>query len=241
MKEYPVAIITGASRGIGKACAIGLSQKGYRTVLVARTAAKLREAANEIQKQQPKDDDLTPVVYPLDVTDFLKVQQFVQEIMDKLKRIDLLINNAGITIQGTLDISISDFDHLYHSNLRAPFSLLKAVVPIMKKQKGGHIFNIASRSGKIGLSGKGGYVSTKFGLVGLGESLYRELAEEGIKVTSICPSWVNTDMAQQAGAPLAREEMIQPEDIMKTIQWVLDLSSNTCVKEVVIECRKSIV
>ena len=240
MKEYPVAIITGASRGIGKACAIGLSQKGYRTVLVARTAAKLQEAANEIQKQQPKDDDRNPVVYPLDVTDYLKVQQFVQEIMDKLKRIDLLINNAGITIQGTLDISISDFDHLYHSNLRAPFSLLKAVVPIMKKQKGGHIFNIASRSGKIGFSGKGGYVSTKFGLVGLSESLYRELAEEGIKVTSICPSWVNTDMAQQAGAPLSREEMIQPEDIMKTIQWVLDLSSNTCVKEVVIECRKSI-
>ena len=66
------------------------------------------------------------------------------------------------------------------------------------------------------------------------------LAKEGIKVTSICPSWVNTDMAQQAGAPLAREEMIQPEDIMRTIQWVLDLSSNTCVKEVVIECRNSI-
>ena len=114
------------------------------------------------------------------------------------------------------------------------------VVPIMKKQGSGHIFNIASRAGKVGFAGKGVYGATKFGLVGLSESLYRELSEAGISVTAICPGWVNTELAQQGGTPLSEEDMIQPEDILKTIQWLLALSPNTRIKDVVIECNKSI-
>jgi 3-oxoacyl-[acyl-carrier protein] reductase len=118
---------------------------------------------------------------------------------------------------------------------------LKEVVPLMKKRGKGHIFNIASRGGKTGFAGEGAYDASKFGIVGLSESLYRELAGEGISVTAICPGWVDTEMAQQGGATLLREEMIQPEDIMKTIQWVLKLAPNTCVREVVLEPTKSIV
>lgn len=84
------------------------------------------------------------------------------------------------------------------------------------------------------------YCAEKFGLVGLSESVYRELAGDGIKVTTLCPGWVNTDMAQAAGTPLSAPDMIQPADILQTIRWLLSLTPATCVREVVIECLKSI-
>ncbi|MDH3466250.1 MAG: SDR family oxidoreductase [Gammaproteobacteria bacterium] len=241
MEPHPVAIITGASQGIGKACAIGISQAGYRPVLVARTESKLRAVANEIEARLTTGEIQKPIVYPLDVTDYAKVQQFVAEIDNQFGRVDLLVNNAGILRRGTLDVSVSDFEQIIKTNLVSPFVLLKELVPLMKKRGKGHIFNIASRGGKTGFAGEGAYDASKFGIVGLSESLYRELAREGISVTAICPGWVNTEMAQQGGATLSGEEMIQPEDILKTIQWVLELAPNTCVREVVIEPTRSIV
>ena len=110
----------------------------------------------------------------------------------------------------------------------------------MRAQRTGYIVNIASRAGKIGFAGEGVYCAEKFGLVGLSESVYRELAGDGIKVTTLCPGWVNTDMAQAAGTPLSAPDMIQPADILQTIRWLLSLTPATCVREVVIECLKSI-
>ena len=110
----------------------------------------------------------------------------------------------------------------------------------MKKQQSGYIFNVASRSGKVGFSGSGGYSASKFGLLGLNESLYRELTPQGIKVTALCPAWVNTQMAREAGTPLEAEEMIQPSDLFHTIQWLVNLSSGACVKEVVITNPQSL-
>ena len=110
----------------------------------------------------------------------------------------------------------------------------------MKAQKSGHIFNVASRAGKVGFSGGGAYSASKFGLVGLSESLYRELNPLGIKVTALCPGWVNTEMAVDAGTPLESEQMIQPDDLFRTIEWLLQLSPAACVKEVILESPNSI-
>ena len=239
MEPYPVAIITGASRGIGKACALGLSQAGYRSVLVSRSESRLRELAAEIEAQNV-ESGTEPIVYPLDVTDHVKVQQFVKEIDERLGRVDLLVNNAGILTRGTLEVSVRDFERIIATNLVSAFVLLKEVVPVMKKRGKGHIFNVASRGGKVGFAGEGAYDASKFGFVGLSESLYRELAKEGISVTAICPGWVNTDMAQEGGAILSGEEMIQPEDILKTIQWILGLAPNTAVREVILEPSQSV-
>jgi 3-oxoacyl-[acyl-carrier protein] reductase len=241
MNPYPVAIVTGASKGIGKSCAVGLSRKGYQIVLIARTESKLQEVACEIEEKYTKDKALSPIVYPFDITDENKINAAIQDIKKRLGRIDVLLNNAGVSIKGSVDMSAAKFDQLFKANLRAPFLFLKGVVPIMKEQGNGHIFNIASRSGKHGFKNKGGYAATKFGMVGLAESLYRELAPEGVSVTTICPAWVNTQMARKATAPLLPDEMIQPEDIMRTIEWVLDLSPGACVKEIVLECPKSII
>jgi len=108
----------------------------------------------------------------------------------------------------------------------------------MKKHDSGLIVNIASRAGKIGFSKKGVYGASKFGLVGLGESLYREFSPTGIRVTTLCPSWVYTDMTKYAGVP--EKEMLESEDLLKTVRWLLTLSPAACVKELVIECNKHI-
>jgi short-subunit dehydrogenase len=104
----------------------------------------------------------------------------------------------------------------------------------------GTILNVASRAGIIGFPNFGAYGASKFGMVGLSESLYRELAPRGIKVTALCPSWIDTDMARESGTPLSSEEMIQTEDLMKTVRWLLSLSPAACVREVMIECRADI-
>ena len=126
------------------------------------------------------------------------------------------------------------------TNLTAQFVFLSAVIPVMKEQKSGYIFNVASRAGKIGFAGSGGYSASKFGLVGLNESLYRELTPLGISVTALCPGWVNTNMAYEAGTTLKGKQMIQPDDLFKTIKWLLSLSPGACVKEVVLETPYSI-
>jgi short-subunit dehydrogenase len=133
-----------------------------------------------------------------------------------------------------------DFKSMLETNLVAQLIFTQEVVPAMKKQQSGYIFNVASRSGKVGFAGNGGYAASKFGLIGLSESLYRELTPQGIKVTALCPAWVNTNMAQEAGTPLETEEMIQPEDLFETIRWLLNLSAGACVKEVVITNPKSL-
>jgi len=238
MNNIKTAIITGASRGIGRAIAIGLAKEGYLPVLISRTKSQLKAVADEIKTST--NHKIDPVVYAFDITDHDKISDVVKAIKSKYKRIDILVNNTGAIIKGTLGLSKEDLNKMIETNLVAPFLFINEIVSIMKEQKGGYIFNIASRAGKIGFAETGIYSASKFGLVGYSESLYRNLAPFGIKVTSICPSWVDTAMARVAESPLAAEEMIQSEDIMETIHWLLSLSDATCVKDVVIECRKTI-
>jgi NAD(P)-dependent dehydrogenase (short-subunit alcohol dehydrogenase family) len=235
-KQNKVALITGASKGIGKAIAIGLGKLNYQTVLIGRDSDDLKSVKEEIIRSGCSE----PELFALDITDSEKVKETVAEIVEKFGRIDILVNNAGIHFGGTLELPEPDFKKMLNTNLTAQFVMLQKVVPVMKKQKSGYIFNVASRSAKVGFAGSGGYCASKFGLLGLSESLYRELTPQGIKVTALCPAWVNTNMAQEAGTPLHPEEMIQPDDLFKTIRWLLELSPGACVKEVVITNPKSL-
>jgi NAD(P)-dependent dehydrogenase (short-subunit alcohol dehydrogenase family) len=230
------ALITGASKGIGKAIAIGLAEMNCQTVLIGRNSNDLKSVKEEIIRNGCSE----PVVFALDITDSEKVKKTVADIVEKFGRIDILVNNAGIYFDGTLELHEADFKKMLDINLTAQFVMLQEVVPVMKKQKSGYIFNVASRSAKMGFAGSGAYCASKFGLLGLNESLYRELTPQGIKVTALCPAWVSTNMAQVAGTPLQPEEMIQPDDLFKTIRWLLELSSGGCVKEVVITNTKSL-
>jgi len=231
-----VALITGASKGIGKAIALGLSELNYQTILIGRNIEDLNSGAKEITGKTGNAS--TPI--QVDITDFEQVKNTIEQIKNEIEHIDVLVNNAGIYFDGTVDIEKEDFTRMLETNLTAQYNMLKEVVPLMKAQKSGYIFNVASRSGKIGFAGSGAYSASKFGMVGLSEALYRELNPLGIRVTALCPGWVNTEMAFDAGTPLEAEQMIQPEDLFKTIKWLLDLSSGACVKEVILESPFSI-
>ncbi len=235
-KQNKVALITGASKGIGKAIAIGLGKLNYQTVLIGRDSDDLKSVKEEIIRSGCSE----PALFALDITDSKKVKETIAEVLKQFGRIDILVNNAGIHFNGTLDLPEPDFRKMLNTNLTAQFVMLQEVVPVMKKQKSGYIFNVASRSAKVGFAGSGAYCASKFGLLGLNESLYRELTPQGIKVTALCPAWVDTNMAQEAGTPLQPDEMIQPEDLLKTIRWLLELSPGACVKEVVITNPKSL-
>ncbi|WP_167610123.1 SDR family oxidoreductase [Maribellus sediminis] len=234
--ENRIAVITGAGKGIGRAVANGLARLNFQTVLIGRNLMDLELAATEIVNT----GGLAPCIFQLDITDTGKMWETVNAILAKHGRIDVLVNNAGIYFDGTLELSEFDFQAMITTNLTAQFNLTKVIVPVMQEQGMGYIFNVVSRSGKVGFAGSGGYSASKFGMLGLSESLYRELTPQGIKVTALCPGWVNTKMAYDAGTPLAAEEMIEPEDLFKTIKWLLELSPAACVKEVVIESKLSI-
>jgi 3-oxoacyl-[acyl-carrier protein] reductase len=236
MTKNKIAIITGAGKGIGKSVSIGLAELGYKTILIGRNKNDLETVAQEIKNSK----HLSPEIIRLDITDSVAVKNTIKQIMNDFGRIDILVNNAGIYFDGSADISETDFSKMIETNLTAQYVFLTQVVPVMKEQKSGSIFNIASRAGKIGFAGSGGYSASKFGLVGLSESLYRELSPLGISVTALCPGWVNTKMAVEAGSTLTGEQMIQPDDLFKTIKWLLSLSPGACVKEVVLETPHSI-
>lgn len=234
--KIKTVLITGASRGIGKAIATGLAEMGCQTILIGRNTDDLKSVEEKIIKRGCSK----PALFTLDITNSQKVKKTIAEVFQKFGRIDILVNNAGIHFNGTLELPEQDFKKMLDTNLTAQFVLLQEVVPVMKKQKSGYIFNVASRSAKVGFAGSGAYCASKFGLLGLSESLYREFTPLGIKVTALCPAWIDTHMAQEAGTPLQPKEMIQPDDLLKTIRWLLELSPGACLKEVVITNPKSL-
>jgi NAD(P)-dependent dehydrogenase (short-subunit alcohol dehydrogenase family) len=231
-----VAIVTGASRGIGREVALGLAADGYELALVARGATELERLASAM----PATGDRRHSVHVVDVSDPDAIDAAMVAILARHRRIDVLVNNAGAYAEGGLGLSVQDFERMMKINLVAPFLFMKAAIPVMKAQASGHVFNVASRAGLLGFAGDGGYVAGKFGLVGLSASVYREFASAGIAVTAICPGWTDTAMAAESNTPLASEEMIQPADILETMRWLLRLSPSVRVREVMLECRLSI-
>jgi NAD(P)-dependent dehydrogenase (short-subunit alcohol dehydrogenase family) len=235
MNGQKVAIVTGANRGLGRALAVGFAADGFHVAAMARSIDQLHSIAKEA-----KVDSSAVLPIELDLSNIQSIVSAVRAIPRDFGRIDVLVNNAGLGRVGTLGVSTEQFDSLLAVNLSGPFRLLKEVVPLMIEGNAGTILNVASRAGIIGFPNFGAYGASKFGMVGLSESLYRELAPRGIKVTALCPSWIDTDMARESGTPLSSEEMIQTEDLMKTVRWLLSLSPAACVREVMIECRADI-
>ncbi len=188
MTKNKVAIITGASRGIGREVAIGLARDGYSVVLVARSKGDLKKVLDKINTEPVKGASTAiHMMYAVDVADAQCIKKIVRDSVKKYGHIDVLINNAGAYFRGTYSVTLKELEYMLRVNLIAPFAFMQEVIPIMKDQKDGYIINIASRAGKIGFSDEGAYAASKFGLVGLNESVYRELSTYGIRVTAICP------------------------------------------------------
>jgi len=229
-KTKPFAIITGASRGIGKAVAHYFAAQGYDLALLAQNPQRLKTAAEEIATP-----NIVVETYALDIADTVAVTTTIQAILAAHSRVDVLFNNAGILVPGTTHLSLTDFSRMLQINLLGAFAIAKPVAEVMQKQGFGYIFNLASNGGKRALPEFGGYCASKFGLVGLNEALQKELAKSCVKVTALCPSVTSTDMTQNFSMP--DEEKIQLDDIVKTVAYLLSLNVNTHVPEMIIKCR----
>lgn len=191
MLNNKVAVVTGASRGIGKAIALTLAGYGASVVVNYNGSKdKAEEVVNEI-----KANGGNAISYQADISDFEAVKTMFADVIKELGKIDILVNNAGITRDNLiLKMSEEDFDAVINTNLKGVFNCLKHASRIMLKQKGGRIVNISSIVGVTGNPGQTNYSAAKAGVIGMTKTLAKELGSRGITVNAVAPGYINTDM-----------------------------------------------
>jgi 3-oxoacyl-[acyl-carrier protein] reductase len=196
-----VALVTGASRGIGKAIALALGKAGAKAACVARNEEKLKEVAGEITSSGG-----VASVHICDVADAAAVQKTVDDVVAAHGRLDILVNNAGITKDTLLPMmGDDDWDSVIAANLRSVFLFARAASKVMMRQRYGRIINMSSVSGIMGNPGQSNYSASKAGIIGFTQTVGRELAKRKITVNAICPGFVATDMAQALGDAIIDE------------------------------------
>ena len=219
MKEPTTALVTGGGRGIGKETAILLAKKGMNVVICSRTQGEIDSAVKEIKSMGNNQI----MGRKCDVSKSDEVNNLVKEILDKYGRIDVLINNAGITyVKKLIDTTEEEWDHTLDINLKGVFLLLlsKAILPQMMKNNFGIIINVSSGAGKVGFEDISAYCASKFGMMGLTESLAWEVANYNIRVMSICPGEVDTKMQEDVDPhyyELNKHKMLHPRTVAEKI------------------------
>ena len=188
-----VAIVTGASRGIGREIALLFAANGAQLTVTARNAELLASLSDEIKKT----GGLEPLCVTLDVKDSTKVDEMVDKTLDKFSKVDILVNNAGVTRDGLLlRMSDEDWDEVLDTNLRGAFFCLRAVAKPMMRQRAGRVINMASVIGLIGNAGQANYAASKAGLIALTKSAAKELGSRNILINAIAPGFIDTEMTQ---------------------------------------------
>jgi 3-oxoacyl-[acyl-carrier protein] reductase len=223
--ENEVAVVTGAGRGIGRAIAIDLAQAGVRVALAARSKDDLCATAAAIGR--------SALVVPTDVRDREQVHALFDQTRAQLGPVDILVNAAGLGRFGpVVSFSDEDFAVLIETNLRGTFYTCRYVLPSMIERKTGHIVNIASIAGKVGSANRAVYCASKFGVVGLTESLAEEVRQYGIRASVICPGSTDTNFSESK-AGKAREKMLRPEDVAYAVRAVVMQESNSFISEII--------
>lgn len=195
------AIVTGASRGIGKAIALRLAAAGAKVACVARSADKLKETADAIVAAGGAAE-----VHPCDVTDSAAVSKLVEKLAEKWGGLDIVVNNAGIT-KDTLILRMDDeaWDSVIATNLRSVFLFTRAAALVMMRKRSGRIINISSISGLMGNAGQANYSASKAGIIGFTRTVAQELASRKVTVNAICPGFIASEMTEALGPAILDE------------------------------------
>jgi 3-oxoacyl-[acyl-carrier protein] reductase len=224
-----VAVVTGAARGIGEAIALRLARMGATVVLTARDQARLAQVKAAIEQRAGK-----AMVLTCNLTDEKAVAAFGERVGLECGRCDILVNNAGVGAQRKplIDLSVEEWDQVMHTNLRAPYLMIRSLAPMMIAARSGHIINISSLAGKNPLPGGAAYSASKWGLNGLTYSVAEELRPYNVRVSVIAPGSVNTQFGD--GGTKDRSRMIQPADVAEVVAMLVTQASNSFVSEVLL-------
>ncbi|HEV2096107.1 MAG TPA: 3-oxoacyl-[acyl-carrier-protein] reductase [Chthoniobacterales bacterium] len=234
-----VAIVTGAGRGIGHAIAVRLASEGARVACVSRTETNARKTTDEINAAGTE----TARAYAVDVANHAAVQTTGAQILQEFGRVDILINNAGVTRDGlSMRMSLEDWNVVIDTNLKGAFNFAQAIMRPMIKQRSGRIINIASVIGLIGNAGQANYAASKAGLIGLTKSLARELASRGITVNAIAPGLIETDMTSVLSEEVRQNiisrvplgQLGHPDDIANAVAFVASAEARFITGQVLV-------
>jgi NADP-dependent 3-hydroxy acid dehydrogenase YdfG len=232
-----VAIVTGASSGIGESTAEALAAEGARVVLAARRAERLEELADQIA-----DDGGEALVVPTDVTEEDDIDALVEETTDEYGQIDILVNNAGVMLLEPLErADRSNLRQMVEVNLIGLMNLTHAVLPVMQSQESGHIVNVSSVAGRQASANSSGYNATKFGVNAFTDAVRQEVSEAGIRSTLIEPGAVETELATHIPDEQVIEQfaemdlpMLDPDDIARSIVYATSQPQRVDVNEILI-------
>lgn len=226
MLKDKCAIVTGASRGIGRAIAKKLASLGANIVLNYRSNDK--EALKV--KEELLSYGVDVFLYKCDISDFNAVEEMIKASKEKFGKVDIMINNAGIT-KDTLLLRMKeeDFDKVIDVNLKGVFNCLKAVTPVMIRQKFGKIVNLSSVVGLVGNAGQVNYAASKAGVIGMTKSLAKEVGSRGITVNAVAPGFIDTDMTEVLGEKFKEEakksiplkRLGKPEDVAGAVAYLV--------------------
>ena len=224
------AFITGAGKGLGKAMALALAAEGVNLLLVGRTATDLNDTAKEAKEI---NNDINVNVATADVSDYKQVQDTVKLLTQDNSTIDILINNAGILrVGGILDLPVEEFENSIKTNVLGTYYVLHEVLPFLTEQTSSDVINIASTAGLKGNANLSAYGASKAAVINMTEAVMQEFRKKGVRVTTINPSTIATEMTLNAKFTDGNEEkVLQPQDLAYLIVSHLKLPQRAFVKD----------
>jgi NAD(P)-dependent dehydrogenase (short-subunit alcohol dehydrogenase family) len=225
--EGKIVLVTGASRGIGLAIARLLGREGAKLVLVARDGKALRRAAELIPGE--------PLRVVADVTRPADVRRLFASVRRRLKRLDVLVNNAGVfTFKPFVRTTLEDWRANIETNLTSLFLTTQAALPLLARSHAPHLVNILSISSRQAFANCSAYTASKFGALGLTRVLAQELRKRKIRVTAILPGSTSTRLSREFGFPVHRPDLIQPEDVANAVCGALLQPTRTTIEEILL-------
>jgi NAD(P)-dependent dehydrogenase (short-subunit alcohol dehydrogenase family) len=228
--EGRVAIVTGASRGIGRTIAMALARAGTAVALAARSAADLSAVQGEIAAEGGQ-----AAFFPTDVLSERDVATLVQSTVDLFGRLDIVVNNAGTGTFGPLErTTVEQWDHMMAVNARGPFLVCREAIPQLRRNDISFIINIASVVGVKGYIHQAAYSASKHALMGMTKALAREVQTDGIRVHAILPGGVDTGMVGQARPDLDRSVLMSPEEIADIVLFLVTHRGKAVIDEIMV-------